>query len=167
VICPPFQPSRYFHALPTLNLTALQHMTRAPDLDALLGFVAQNDRCDTARQLDIPVRIFHGGRDTTIPVEDAHLLAAALAGPSMVTVYERDHHNCLEHLDEITAGVLEFVADPHGCCERAAGVERVDEAASVHISDGDAVLARAGVEPRRGLARLPFLLPGVRTRTTG
>ncbi len=164
VICPPFQPSRYFRELPTLNLTALQHMTQRRDLEDLMDFVRENDRLHAAPQLTIPVRIFHGGRDRTIPVADAHLLAAALGGPSAVTVYERDHHNCLEHLDEITAGILEFVHDPYGTCERAALVQRIDEAASIHVTDEEAMLARAGIEPQRRIARLPFLLPGVRPR---
>jgi alpha-beta hydrolase superfamily lysophospholipase len=167
VICPPFEPSRYFRELPTLNLTALQHMTQRRDLDHLMEFVGENDRVETAPQLTIPVRIFHGGRDRTIPVADAHLLAAALGGPSAVTVYERDHHNCLEHLDEITALVLEFVQDPVGTCERAAIVERIDAAASIHVTDEHAVLARAGVHPTRRIARLPFQLPGLRPRTAG
>ena len=165
VICPPFEPSRYFRELPTLNLTALQHMTQRRDLDDLMAFVHENDRLHAAPQLTIPVRIFHGGRDRTIPVADAHLLAAALGGPSAVTVYERDHHNCLEHLDEITARILEFVHDPVGTCERAALVQRIDSSASIHVTDEEAMLARAGVQPQRRIARLPFLLPGVRPRT--
>ena len=165
VICPPFEPSRYFRELPTLNLTALQHMTQRRDLDDLMVFAGENDRLHTAPQLTIPVRIFHGGRDRTIPVADAHLFAAALGGPSAVTVYERDHHNCLEHLDEITANILEFVHDPLGTCERAALVERIDESASIHVTDREAMLARAGVQPHRRIARLPFQLPGLRPRT--
>ncbi len=167
VICAPFEPSRYFRDLPTLNLTALQHMTQRSDLEDLMQFVGTNDRVETAPKLEIPVRIFHGGRDSTIPERDAHMLAEALGGPSALTIYERDHHNCLEHLDEITAAILEFVADPHGVCERAAAVERIDRAATIQVSDADAALARAGVQPHRGLARLPFLLPGVRPRTSG
>ncbi len=165
VICPPFEPSRYFRELPTLNLTALQHMTQRRDLDDLMDFVRESDRTHVAPQLTIPVRIFHGGRDRTIPVADAHLFASALGGPSAVTVYERDHHNCLEHLDEITALILEFVHDPIGTCERAALVERIDASASIHVTDEEAMLARAGVTPQRRLARLPFQLPGIRPRT--
>lgn len=167
VICPPVQPSRYFAELPTLNLTAVQHMTRRRDIDDLMAFARQNDRIGTAAALELPVRIFHGGRDRTIPPDEASLLAATLAGPSAVTLYERDHHNCLEHLDEITAAVLEFVHDPAEVCARAAGVERIDEAASVQVTDEDATLARAGVQPARRLVRLPFLLPGSRARAAG
>jgi alpha-beta hydrolase superfamily lysophospholipase len=168
VICPPFEPSRYFRDLPTLNLTALQHMTQRRDLADLLEFTARNDRAATAARLEIPVRIFHGGRDRTIPVEDSYMLAEALGGPSAVTVFERDHHSCLEHMDEITALVLEFIQDPKGTCARAAAVERIDAAASVHVSDHDAAMVRAGTSPGpRGLARLPFLLPGVRPGTSG
>src|SRR5690606_3134996 len=47
VICPPFEPSRYFRELPTLNLSALQHMTQTRDIDALMDFVRSNDRIDT------------------------------------------------------------------------------------------------------------------------
>lgn len=165
LICPPFEPSRYFRDLPTLNLTALQHMTQRRDLEDLMAFVRDNDRVDTAPQLQMPVRIFHGGRDRTIPVEDAHALAAALPGPTALTVYERDHHTCLEHLDEITALVLEFVHDPHGVCERAAAVERIDAAASIPLTDEDAEIAASGERTGRGIVRLPFLLPGVRPRS--
>jgi pimeloyl-ACP methyl ester carboxylesterase len=164
LICPPFEPSRYFRELPTLNLTALQHMTQRKDLDDLMAFVTDNDRTQAAPELSIPARIFHGGRDRTIPVEDAHALAAAYGGPTIVTVYERDHHNCLEHLDEITAQVLEFVHDPIGVCARSAAVERLDEAASIHVTDEEARMASRGTQPGRRIARLPFLLPGTRPR---
>lgn len=167
VICPPVQPSRYFAELPTLNLTAIQHMTRRRDFEALMAFARENDRLGTVADLRLPVRIFHGGRDRTIPVAEATLLAATLAGPSAVTIYERDHHNCLEHLDEITAGVLEFVHDPYAACARIVGVERIDEAASIQVTDEDASLARAGVQPQRRFARLPFTLPGSRARPAG
>lgn len=79
-----------------------------------------------------------------------------------LTVYERDHHNCLEHIDEITALTLEFVRDPELACRRHEDVERIDEPASVHASDRDAELVSGGEQPRRRLMRLPFLLPGVR-----
>lgn len=169
-ICPPFEPSRYFRELPTLHLTALQHMTGLPDLESLMAFVADSDRTEIAPELELPVRIFHGGRDRTIPLRDSQALAAALAGPCALTVYERDHHNCLEHLDEIAAQVLELVHDPVGTCERLTATERVDAAPSVHVSDHDASQVRAGARPARTLARLPFALPGLgarRHRTTG
>ncbi|MCW2927472.1 MAG: hypothetical protein JWM86_1440 [Thermoleophilia bacterium] len=166
LICPPFRPSEYFRELPTLNLTALQHMTRLEDIEDLLAFVAENDLTEVAPQLTMPIRIFHGGRDRTIPIADAHALVAAAGGPTALTVYERDHHNCLEHLDEITAHVLEFVRDPHGTCERLAAVECVDTAATVQLTDEDAVRAAAGVEPHRMRARLPFHLRSFRPRAT-
>jgi alpha-beta hydrolase superfamily lysophospholipase len=165
VICPPFQPSRYFKDLPTLNLSALQHMTRRRGLAELMDFTRDNDRVDTAARLSIPVRIFHGGRDRTIPVEESHLLAAALGGPSALTVYERDHHNCLEHIDVITAHILEFVADPYGVCERAPAVEHVDAPVPAPMLEPDGSGSPAA--PSRGFARLPFLLPGVRPGTSG
>ena len=65
-----------------------------------------------------------------------------------------------------TAGVLEFIADPHGTCERMARVELINRAASIQVSDEDAALARAGAVPTRRFARLPFLLPGVRPGTS-
>ena len=164
VICPPFEPSRYFSELPTLNLTALQHMTQRRDMAHLMEFVATSDRGVVTPELTLPVRIFHGGRDRTIPVEDAYLLAASLGGPSALTVFERDHHNCLEHIDHITARILEFVHDPGGVCERSPAVERIDEAASIHVTDEEAVLARAGVHAHRRAARLPFQLPRLRPR---
>ncbi len=166
LICPPFQPSRYFDRLPTLNVVALQHSTGLYDLDALRAFVASNDRVATVPKLTQSIRLFHGGRDSTVPVEDAHLFVASLNAPSALTIYERDHHNCLEHLDEISAHVLEFVADPEATCALAATTRSIDEAATIHPSDEDAIAARAGSIPRRRLARLPFLLPGVRPRVS-
>lgn len=166
VICPPFEPSRYFRELPTINLTALQHMTQLPNIDTLMEFVRSNDLVGVAPRVKVPVRIFHGGRDRTIPVEDAHLLAAAVGGPSAVTVFERDHHNCLEHLDEITALVLEFVHEPVETCERAAALERIDAAASVHVTDRDAQLAQEGERPHRRVVRLPFPMPRLRAHRT-
>ncbi|MCW2925827.1 MAG: alpha/beta hydrolase [Thermoleophilia bacterium] len=167
VICAPFRPGRYFRELPTLNLTALQHMTQRRDVDDLVRFAEDNTLEFVAPELTMPVRIFHGGRDRTIPVADGHDLARAVAGPVALTVYERDHHNCLEHLDEITALTLELFDDPVAACERHAAVERVDAPASIHVTDEEALLAGAGVDSRRRLARLPFLLPGMRPRSQG
>ena len=86
---PPFEPSRYFRELPTLNLTALQHMTRRVDVDDLVAFAADNDLTSVTPQLTIPVRVFHGGRDRTIPVDDGVRLAASVAGPSVATILVR------------------------------------------------------------------------------
>jgi fermentation-respiration switch protein FrsA (DUF1100 family) len=167
LICPPYQPSRYFRELPTLNLSALQHMTRRADIDDLVAFASENDLSEVAPHLTLPVRIFHGGRDRTIPVQDGHDLAASVAGPVALTVYERDHHNCLEHIDEITALTLEFLADPRGTCERHVAVERIDTAATQHATDEHALLAGVGVPPRRRIARLPFHVRSLRPRTAG
>jgi pimeloyl-ACP methyl ester carboxylesterase len=167
LICPPFQPSRYFRELPTLNLSALQHMTRRADLDDLVAFAHENDLARVAPELTLPVRIFHGGRDRTIPVQDGHDLAASVGGPVALTVYERDHHNCLEHIDEITALTLEFIADPVATCDRHVAVERIDTAPTQHVTDEEALLAGVGVPPRRRVARLPFHVPSLRPRPAG
>lgn len=167
VICPPFQPGRYFRGLPTLNLSALQHMTQRADLDDLLAFAEENDLSQVAPELTLPVRIFHGGRDRTIPVQDGHDLAASVGGPVALTVYDRDHHNCLEHIDEIAALTLEFVGDPDGTCARHVTVEHVDSAATQHATDEQALVAGIGATPRTRLVRLPFHLRSARPRTSG
>jgi hypothetical protein len=162
VICPPFSPGRYFRGLPTLNLTALQHMTGQATVDELVGFANALDLAPHASRITAPLRIFHGGRDRTVPVEDGMMLADATGGPVALTVYERDHHNCLEHTDEIIARTLSFVHDPVGVCAQHVRLERVDAPATLHVSDLDATKASEGTATRPRLARLPFLFPGVR-----
>lgn len=157
VICPPYMPTRYFSELPTMNLTAVQHMTKLPDLDALKDFAHELTLEQVAPTITMPVRIFHGGRDRTIPVRDGIDLEAALGGPTALTIYERDHHNCLEHTDEMTALTLEFVHDPHGVCAGHRRAELLDvPAEAVLPEDAGAVLT-----PRRAWIRLPFGLPGL------
>lgn len=165
VICAPFEPSRYFKDLPTLNLIALQHMAHQKNFKELMKFAAANDRAQDAAKISVPVRIFHAGRDRTIPVEDAHLLAGALSGPSALTIYQRDHHNCLEHLNEITASILEFIADPYEVCSTLHSTELLSDPASISVTDEDAQLLQAGVIPSRRAARLPFMLPWMRPRS--
>ena len=161
LICPPYLPARYLRGLPTLNLTALQHMTHAPDIEEIVAFAEENALDRVAPSLTMPVRIFHGGRDRTIPVTDGQALAEAVGGPVALTVYERDHHNCLEHMHEITAQTLEFLRDPAGTCLRHAALQRIDVPAGTHATDEDAMLARAGHRPRRLRVRLPFHVPSV------
>ncbi|MCW2956298.1 MAG: protein of unknown function hydrolase family protein [Thermoleophilia bacterium] len=162
VLCPPYRPGRYFRNLPTLNRSALQHMTQHRTADQVARFAEELTLERLAPALDMPLRIFHGGRDRTIPLADGVDLALAHGGPVALTVYERDHHNCLEHVDDITALTLEFIRDPHGVCARYAAVERLDIPATVHVTDYDAAVVAAGGQPRRGRARLPFMMPGQR-----
>jgi len=166
VICPPFTPGVYLRDLPTLNLTAIQHMTRREDIDGLVAFADELSLKQVAPHIEVPVRIFHGGRDRTIPIADGIALAEAVGGPSALTIFERDHHNCLEHIDEITALTLEFLRDPHGACARREDVERVDVAATVHATDRDARRAVEGLEPTRRRVRLPFAWRHARSSTS-
>jgi dienelactone hydrolase len=166
-ICPPYQPGAYAAQLPSLNLSALMYMTMLPDMDALVRFAHDSSLVNVAPRITVPVRIFHGGRDRTIPVGDAHLLRATSGGPSALTVYERDHHNCLEHIDEITAHALAFVDDPIAACQSVRPQALVNTPPSQHATDADAKLAGAGFEPGRAAARLPFLLPWARPRPHG
>lgn len=158
-ICPPFRPGRYFRQLPTLNLLALQEMTGLRDVNELVRFAERYTLEPIAPRLDVPVRIFHGGRDRTVPVGDGVALAHALGGPAALTVYDRDHHSCLEHLEEITVGLLEFIADPWTVARTHALAHHVDEPAPDVATEGVA----PGSGMRRGIAaRLPFLLPWAR-----
>jgi dienelactone hydrolase len=164
-ICPPFAPGVYARNLPTMNLVALQHMTRLPRVDDLVTFAEGIDLTDRIQDLRAPLRIFHGGRDRTVPMYDVLKLEAGARCPTALTVYERDHHNCLEHLDEITAATLEFLDDPHGVCERLTSIERRDEAASLHVSDREALYAEAGRAPAATIGAIPLLLRGRRLET--
>lgn len=162
VICPPFEPGRYLANLPTMNLTAIQHMTGRATLEGLLEFANELTLVDAAPELRAPLRVFHGGRDRTIPLADGLRVARTAGGPTAVTVYERDHHNCLEHLDEITAATLEFLHDPHAVCALLADVERRDEAASIHVSDRDAMYAETGRALPATIGAMPLMLRGRR-----
>jgi len=122
--------------LPSSNITAIQHMSGYDNFDDLYQLIKRLSLEPIAHQITIPVRIFHGGRDKTIPVSHAQLIADAVSGDAAVTIYERDHHNCLEHFDDIMAATLEFLTDPARViadyqrevarnAEAAAAVERV------------------------------------------
>ncbi|MCW2960125.1 MAG: peptidase [Thermoleophilia bacterium] len=163
VLCPPYRPGNYFRDLPTLNRTALQHMTQHRTAEQLQKFTEELTLEHVAPELRMPLRIFHGGRDRTIPLTEGLDLAIAHSGPIALTVYERDHHNCLEHVDEITALTLEFIRDPLLVCAQHAAIERLDVAATVHVTDYDAAVVAAGGLPRRGRTRMPFIMPGQRT----
>jgi dienelactone hydrolase len=160
LISPPYRPGEFMAGLPTTNLAAIQHMTELPSLEAILAFGDGLDLAAAAPTYTAPLRIFAAGRDRTIPPQQAFELAHAVSGPSQVTMYERDHHNCLEHTDDVIAQTLEFLRDPHAVCARRSSPERIDEAASLHATDRDAALVGAGYEPSRRRLRIPFALPG-------
>lgn len=160
LICPPFRPGLFAARLPTLNLTALQHMTGLTTVDEIVRFATELDLELAAPTYTAPMRIFHGGRDRTVPCGDSLDLARATGGPVALTVYDRDHHNCLEHTDEMTAAALEFIRDPYGVCERFTSIERIDAPATLQATDHDAELVGAGIEPSRRRLRIPFTLPG-------
>lgn len=152
VIAPPYMPDRYFRDLPTMNHTALAHMTGISDFAQLTAFCEQLSLRDIAPRITVPVKIFHGGRDRTIPVSEAYDLAAAVGGPCSVTVWPRDHHICLEHLDDMVAEVLEWLGDPAPAIRRWER-ELVERA----VADAAQDLARehapaVDAAPRPGLA---------------
>ncbi|MCU1543983.1 MAG: protein of unknown function hydrolase family protein [Microbacteriaceae bacterium] len=168
VICPPFRPGGFMAALPTNNLTAIQHMTGLASVAEIIDFGDTLDLSAIAPTYTAPMRIFHGGRDRTVPPSEGVDLAKATGGPVAFTMYERDHHNCLEHTDDMIAQTLEFLHDPAGVCASDWAIERVDEPASLQATDHDAVLVGAGFEPSRRRLRIPFSLPGsLRPRSRG
>lgn len=162
VICPPFAPGRYADQLPNANLTAIHQMTGLSDRAAVLDFARSLSLVDVAPELRMPLRIFHGGRDRTIPLSDALSLAEEVRGPRALTIYERDHHNCLEHIDEITALTLEFLRNPVAACVHAAPIERRDEAATMPALDTQTT--RAATSIRRAALRgaAPIVVRGRR-----
>jgi alpha-beta hydrolase superfamily lysophospholipase len=160
LICPPFRPGGFMPNLPTINLTALQHMTQLEDIPAILRFGDTLSLADAAPAFTAPMRIFHGGRDRTVPQQESIDLARMTGGPAALTLYERDHHNCLEHTDHLIGETLEFLHDPAAVIAGKPFLERVDQAATLHATDRDAVLVGAGLEPSRRRVRLPFKLPG-------
>ena len=160
VICPPFRPHRYLKDLPTLNLVALRHMTGMQDLDEMTRLTERMSMADRARHVTCPTRIFVAGRDRTVPPEDGIELAAALPGEVALTVFERDHHNCLEHVDEITDDIIEVLEDPAAAVKRHRRRDRLrDEPAAEPAVEEGLVPTPA---PRHVLARLPFYLPWAR-----
>jgi hypothetical protein len=112
VIAAPLSTWRYLERLPPSNITALHQLTGATDRAQLLETMHGFDVTRIAPRITVPVRIFHGQRDGTIPVSEAWALAEAVSGPVAVTIFERDHHNCLEHFHDIIAMTLEWFADP-------------------------------------------------------
>ncbi|MBC7461264.1 MAG: alpha/beta hydrolase [Thermoleophilia bacterium] len=168
LICPPFRPGGFMAALPTNNLTAIQHMTGLGSVAEIIAFGDTLDLSAAAPNFSAPMRIFHGGRDRTVPASEGVDLARATGGPVAFTMYERDHHNCLEHTDDMIAQTLEFLHDPARVCASDWAIERVDEPATLQATDHDAALVGAGLEPSRRRLRIPFSLPGsLRARSRG
>lgn len=165
VICPPFNAGVYARNLPTMNLVAMQHMTGLSTVDELADFAGSITLEDKIANLRAPLRIFHGGRDRTIPPSEGMRIAELSSGPTALTVYERDHHNCLEHLDEITAATLEFLEDPARVATQLAAIERLDEAPTVHVSDREALYASAGRRAPATVGAMPLLLRGRKLET--
>jgi pimeloyl-ACP methyl ester carboxylesterase len=111
-VAAPFAPASYFPHLPGNNLSALAQMTGLHDYPSLRDFCLQLALEDVVADIEVPTKVFHGGRDRTIPVDEGRRIVEGVAGPSSLTVYERDHHICLEHLDEMIALSLEWYRDP-------------------------------------------------------
>jgi pimeloyl-ACP methyl ester carboxylesterase len=112
VVAPPFEPDRFFHTLPAMNLTALQHMTGLDSYGDLVEYCRTLTLRKVAPRIVAPVLSFHGGRDRTVPVSESRSLGECVGGPFVLVEWERDHHNCLEHSDEIIAMTLEWFNDP-------------------------------------------------------
>ena len=81
--------------------------TAAADLDDTRRLVADLTLDGVLDRLDAPVLVVHGERDTIIPVDHAHRIAAALGG-HVETRYDPDgNHSC----NNIATVVRPFVAD--------------------------------------------------------
>lgn len=111
-IAAPCAPDRYLHQLPGMNITAISHMTGLQSMPQIRKFCERLSLHDVCPTIDVPVKLFHGGRDRTVPISEVHRLADAISGPVSVTIWDRDHHTCLEHFDEIVAESLEWLEDP-------------------------------------------------------
>ena len=131
-VAAPFAPHRYIAQLPGSNLTAFAQMTGLHDYDALLEFVSTLTLEHHIDQIRVPTKIFHGGRDRTIPVSEARRIVDGVAGQTSLTVWPRDHHICLEHLDEMIGMSLEWYAEP------AAQAQAWERALDAEIEHGTA-----------------------------
>ncbi len=112
IIAAPFAPHEYMHTVPQSNVTAVQRMLGTATFQETWETIRTFDLTDIASRISIPVHIIHGGRDRTIPVSEATRIAESISGPASVTIHERDHHNCLEHFEDIMADTLEWLDDP-------------------------------------------------------
>jgi alpha-beta hydrolase superfamily lysophospholipase len=127
IIAAPFNPHEYLHELAESNITALKRMLGVESFEAVWEIISAFPLSGVADRITIPVRIFHGGRDRTIPVSEGSRIATSVAGPTALTIYERDHHNCLEHFDEIMAHTLEWLDDPEPTLLAAAREQQLSE----------------------------------------
>ena len=112
VIAAPFAPHEYMHALPVSNITGVQRMLDVDTFNETWNIIRSFDLTNVAERIAIPVSVIHGGRDRTVPVSEATRIASMISGPASVTIYERDHHNCLEHFEDMMAVTLEWLDDP-------------------------------------------------------
>lgn len=112
-ISTPFRPEDYLGELPTMNLTALQHMTGARNFEDLLDHSHAINLDQAAHRIDVPVRAYHGGRDRTIPPFELERIDHWLPAPVHARLFERDHHGCIEHLETIVAETLEWIMESH------------------------------------------------------
>jgi pimeloyl-ACP methyl ester carboxylesterase len=63
-----------------------------------------------AAEVSVPVLIWHGGRDTHVPVESARLLASCIPGARLTEYPEEGHSVDYRHIDEILGSLAELVA---------------------------------------------------------
>lgn len=150
-ISAPFDPAAYIDSLPSMNLTALQHMTGSPDYEHVIEYCNSLTLRAVAPRIRVPVKLVHGGRDRTIPVHEFHEARKALGGPVSTTLYPNDHHVCLEHLHEMMGDVLHWLHDPVAAARSEAGASREDRIAA--FFDNAAETAGASIaHPEPGVA---------------
>lgn len=82
-----------------------------------MGFVrasrAVDDRDDVTerlREIDLPTLVLHGGEDAAIPLENAQALAAGIPGASFQLVDGAGHQSSMDHPEEVTIAIHEFLA---------------------------------------------------------
>lgn len=96
-----------FDTLQPVTQESLREFTGARDLDETRSLVADVTLDGALDRIDAPVLVVHGERDTIIPVEHGHRIAAAL-GDRAVTRHDPDgNHSC----NNIATVVRPFVAD--------------------------------------------------------
>jgi dienelactone hydrolase len=108
-IATPFRPEEYLDELPTMNLTALQHMTGARNFDEVLAVAHAMNLDRVGASIEIPIRAYHGGRDRTVPPSELDRFAMSLSAPVSTQLFERDHHGCVEHLETIVGETLAWI----------------------------------------------------------
>lgn len=151
VIAAPFAPHTFLHELPVSNLTGVQRMLDVDTFDETWKMVRAFDLSNVAERITIPVNVIHGGRDRTVPVTEATRIASSISGPAAVTIFERDHHNCLEHFEDMMALTLEWLDDPEPLITAYArslvDAAMDDDTTDVRVSPVQTPSPRTGTEP--------------------